>query len=931
MYKQKVKVAMVIGLIISSVSHSIESVFAQSESIAKEYSLTDEKIEMEVLENKGSIQHVEKVVGDVELNEQNFPDPVFREYISNNYDSDNDGTLSSDEINKVTNIYLYGKKDIKSIKGIEYFLNLMYLSCCYTGITSLDVSKNPALKNLRCDNTNITSLDVSKNLALENLECNNTNITSIDVSNNSVLKELNCNYTGITSIDVSNNLMLESLWCYTVGITSIDVSNNLALKDLDCGNTGVTSIDVSNNSALESLCFDETGIISIDVSKNPALWYLDCNSTKITSLDISQNPDLKTLLLDNTNITSIDVSKNLALRYLTCNNTNITSLDISNNLALENLECKNTKIIGLDISSNTALSSLRIESTNLAWLNIGNNSKLSQISRITSMIHLGEVEETFNIVDTLPGIDLNKITITSGASLDKNTGIVSGYTNGTPITYTYDCGTIRGSTLPLYVTLNFAKKKEESTIIIHDDLNKIYDGTAVGNPTDFETVGSTGEVIFEWYTANGIRLQEAPVHVGNYKVKAILVEDANYKSAEAEKDFTITKANNEWIVDLAIQDWVYGESAKEPSADAQFGLVEFTYSGSKDGVYTAEIPRDAGTYWVKATVRHTNDYEGLEVKKAFTIEKANSMITIDSNLNRLFDGIEVDNPQVSVIGSTGEVIFEWYTADGIKLQTPPMNVGSYKVKAILAGDENHEGAEVEKTFEITKATNQWKQELDIQGWVYGEIANNPSVEVQFGTIEFTYSTLEDGVYTTEIPTDAGAYWIKATVIGTNDYEGIEVKKAFTIAKASSMITIHHDLNKIYDGQAVIEPSITQIGSQSVPVYEWYVKNEEVTRNTIWTKLTGAPSEVGNYKLVITVSEDKNYHGVTKEVEFCIKEAQQDIPSVSEDIIDNEESHVITGNQVQTGDGTQVGLWTMLVGLSTGLMIYFRRKNHKEER
>ncbi len=39
------------------------------------------------------------------------------------------------------------------------------------------------------------------------------------------------------------------------------------------------------------------------------------------------------------------------------------------------------------------------------------------------------------------------------------------------------------------------------------------------------------------------------------------------------------------------------------------------------------------------------------------------------------------------------------------------------------------------------------------------------------------------------------YWVKATVIDTNDYEGIEVKKAFTIEKANSMITIHHDLSK----------------------------------------------------------------------------------------------------------------------------------------
>ena len=76
-------------------------------------------------------------------------------------------------------------------------------------------------------------------------------------------------------------------------------------------------------------------------------------------------------------------------------------------------------------------------------------------------------------------------------------------------------------------------------------------------------------------------------------------------------------------------------------------------------------------------------------------------------------------------------------------------------------------------------------------------------------------------------------------------------------------------------------------------------------------LTSAPIEVGSYKLVVTVIEDANYNGVTTEIAFSIKEAQLDTLPV-------------------TGDSTQAGLWTMLVGLSTGLMMYFRKKNRKEE-
>ncbi|MDE6476087.1 MAG: MBG domain-containing protein, partial [Erysipelotrichaceae bacterium] len=328
--------------------------------------------------------------------------------------------------------------------------------------------------------------------------------------------------------------------------------------------------------------------------------------------------------------------------------------------------------------------------------------------------------------------------------------------------------------------------------------------------------------------------------------------------------------------------------------------------------------------------------------------------------------------------------------DGTKLAEAPMNVGSYKVKAILAGDENYESAETEVEFSISKASNAWTTELSMQGWVYGEEANTPQAEVQFGKITYTYSTSEDGVYTEEVPSDAGTYWVKASVEGTDNYEGLEAKVSFTIEKANSSITIDTDLNKVYDGQPVSEPSITQTGSQSTPVYEWYVKDEGTARADTWTKLAEAPVEVGSYKLVVSVTEDTNYHGATAEVEFSIKVETVVVPTPpnggtitnpdgGEIVVkpgDNIESNgpvvenpdgsitfpeggtvtkpdgsveviqpggVLNPNNpsdegietpgetidgVQTGDGSQTSMWAMLVGLSMSMMYFFRRKKMK---
>ena len=1068
--KKQARVAMAVALAATSVAHSTGRIFAQNEPTMEELNSIDtveNKIEIEdlespveeaedlesivenPLENIENTALVEKAAGDLEINETNFPDLAFRQYISTNFDIDQDGVLSSDEINRVTRIELFFRSDITSLEGIEYFPNLEYLNCYYTnimtldvskntaltyldcsgtgiteldvskntaltylecygtgiteldvskntaltylycnntgiteldvsnntaltylrcsstGITELDVSKNTALISLNCDNTGITELDVSNNTALTNLDCYNTgiteldvsyntaltsldcsqnsklismdvskntaltslycyntgiteldvskntaltylecygtgiteldvskntalerldcyytNITTLDVRNNTALNYLNCSNTGITELDVSNNTALERLLCNSTGITELDISNNTALTSLNCDNTGITELDVSRNTALTNLYCNNTGITELDVTKNTALTYLGCYNTGITELDVSKNTALNYLDCSNTGITELDVSNNTALNYLDCSNTGITELDVSNNTALERLlcnstgiteldvsnntvlydlncsntgiteldvskntslstlYCNNTGITGLDVTNNSAMSWLYMYDNNLAWLNIGDKPNLYGLYMGTSNIDLGEVENTFNIADLFPGIDLDKITITGGASLDKTTGVVSGYANGTPITYTYDCGTRdNGNAVSLDVTLNFSKKKDPSSIIINDDLNKVYDGQAVTEPTDIEVTGSAGSVSIEWYTADDKKLDEAPVNVGSYKVKVILAEDSNYNGIEVEKEFEITKANNQWIQELSIENWSYGEAEKEPSAEVQFGTVEFTYSTTEDGVYTVDVPSIAGTYWVKATVTGTNNYDGLEAKKSFTIEKASSVITIDNDLNKLFDGTAVAEPQVRVTGSTGTVSIEWYqkeetTTKAItwkKLAAAPSAIGDYKVVVTVGEDGNYIETTKEQEFSIL----QNKVVIPTPG--AGGVVTNP-----------------DGNTITVTPND----------------------------KLES------------NGPATINPD----GSIVFP------NGGTVTRPDGSTE-TIQPGGV------LTPNQVEVIPGTGGETTTTPAQG-------------------VTG--VQTGDSTQVGLWTMLVGLSTGLMMYFRKKNRKEE-
>ena len=78
--------------------------------------------------------------GSVEINETNFPDATFREYVSTQFDLDGDGSLSASEIEIASGIFV-SSRGIESLKGIEYFTELEALYCNSNQLTSLDVSK----------------------------------------------------------------------------------------------------------------------------------------------------------------------------------------------------------------------------------------------------------------------------------------------------------------------------------------------------------------------------------------------------------------------------------------------------------------------------------------------------------------------------------------------------------------------------------------------------------------------------------------------------------------------------------------------------------------------------------------------------------------------------------------------------------------------
>ena len=100
--------------------------------------------------------------------------------------------------------------------------------------------------------------------------------------------------------------------------------------------------------------------------------------------------------------------------------------------------------------------------------------------------------------------------------------------------------------------------------------------------------------------------------------------------------------------------------------------------------------------------------------------------------------------------------------------------------ALAVGCDSNQGDNTQKENAVTA--------LSLEGWTYGEQAKTPTAVCTYGNATFTYSAQESGEYTATVPTDAGVYFVKATVTETAEYKGAEKIVSFTISKADNAVS-----------------------------------------------------------------------------------------------------------------------------------------------
>lgn len=494
-----------------------------------------------------------------------FPDYDLQDYVSKNFDKDQDGSLNEEEIAGATELNL-GWSWVMDLTGIEHLtalkkldinctwvsevdvtnnteLEVLNLMGCYD-IAMLDVSNNPKLTYLDITQTIISSLNLTNNKELVTFIAEEAPIESVDFSNNSKLEEVNLTNTKVSSVKLDNLTELKKINLDMSAVASVDVSKNLKLEELTLvGNAGITSLDVTANTALKVLDISGTGISEISLTANTALeefynyaktvykhdhetgWgdNVDVAPAALKSLDLINNTNLKKLYVDGTKVPefeTLDLTKMDSLSKISVENAGVQSIKFNDQVTYEAIYTDGNNLLVLDLPKNVS-SELKAD--------LGNQTRTVKVASSDTL-------ETFDLNSI---IDITKVSVNASEDVEYNseTGIITFKGDKKVFTYVYKADD--AGTKVMNVTVTVEKKTVEEEAAEKAEADKATAQPVIDMISGIGTVTLESEnAIVEARAAYDALTEDQKQYVENYNVLT-----------EAENALTELKKESEVVPD----------------------------------------------------------------------------------------------------------------------------------------------------------------------------------------------------------------------------------------------------------------------------------------------------------------------------------------------------------------------------------------------
>lgn len=223
-----------------------------------------------------------------------IPDAIYEEaLVDNGIDKDGkvNGSMDIDNVKGIKRLSI-GNYAIKSLKGIEFFVDLEELHCHNNLLTELDVSKNTKLRILFCYKNDISQLDLSKSTEISTLDFSFNKMKKITLGKKEKLNYLNGSFNLIEELDVKECPALARLNFENNLLHDIDVSKNINLVQILAPNNKLTTLDFSHNPQLYAADFSGNFLSDVNLSNNQELFSFNCSYNSIPVLDLRNNKKL---------------------------------------------------------------------------------------------------------------------------------------------------------------------------------------------------------------------------------------------------------------------------------------------------------------------------------------------------------------------------------------------------------------------------------------------------------------------------------------------------------------------------------------------------------------------------------------------------------------------------------------------------------------
>lgn len=329
------------------------------------------------------------------------------------------------------------------------------------------------------------------------------------------------------------------------------------------------------------------------------------------------------------------------------------------------------------------------------------------------------------------------------------------------------------------------------------------------------------------------------INKGDYKAKITATDNQNYTLDGAlnlthdwkiyPKD--ISKAEN--VVVTFGDELVYnGKEQRQIIKKIEVDGLNLIFD-QKGGLNNrdCDIYNDKGTDAKDYTVKITGwgNFTG-KIERTFTIKPLPVNITWKDTENLVYDNTQ-KTISAEVANKCGTDEINLTISGDIKGK----DKGIYNAEVTAVDNKNYtieNGENLKKQWSIAETTNSFTSSLSLDGWTYGETPKTPNITAKYGTPVYSYSNEKDGAYVSTVPTNAGTYWVKATVVGTINYAEVSSDVvSFTIAKATPTQSVTTSA-RVLKGKTLEEAIVTDgtvVGVDGVTplegTFEWVDKTK----------------------------------------------------------------------------------------------------------